>query len=193
MAEKVTQIDLMDRNAPKEQKGRSPENVKGEESPAGGISPAHPKKPKKKVMMVLILGMVVLTGGFLGADYLGYLSLLGLSKKAPSLEASPKKSEIGETLKLSPLIINLNEENGRHYLKTTIVLEVEDKKWVERIQPRMSVFTDMVILIISDKTLEDMRSNDFKERLREELLTTFNEHLGQRGIRQIYFDEFLFQ
>jgi len=96
-------------------------------------------------------------------------------------------------LKFSPLIINLNEENGRHYLKTTIVLELDEKKWAEKIQPRMSVFTDTAILIVSEKNLEDMRANDFKERLKEELLNSFNGHLGQKGIRQVYFDEFLFQ
>lgn len=193
MPDKATQIDLIDPKTPRDQKGRSPESVRGEGSPAGGIAPSNPKKPKKKALIILMLGMVILAGGVLGADYLGHLSLLGLSKKTSSLEASPKKSEIGETLKLTPLIVNLNETNGRHYLKVTIVLEVDDKKWVERIQQRISVFTDMVILILSDKTLEDMRTNDFKERLREELLQEFNGYLGAEGIRRIYFDEFLFQ
>ncbi len=138
--------------------------------------------------------MVLLVGGGIGvATYLGILSIPALST-ARSSEASPsKKAEIGETVKLSPLIINLNEENGRHYLKATIILELEDRKWVEPIQTRMSVFTDTVILIVSEKRLEDLRKGDFKERLKEELLVEFNGHLGQKGIRNIYFDEFLFQ
>lgn len=138
--------------------------------------------------------MVLLVGGGIGvATYLGFLSIPALSTARPS-EASPsKKAEIGETVKLSPLIINLNEENGKHYLKATIVLELEDKKWVEPIQTRMPVFTDTVILIVSEKRLEDLRKGYFKERLKEELLEKFNGHLGQKGIRNIYFDEFLFQ
>ncbi len=193
MADKVTQIDLINLNTLKGQEGHPPEDVGGKGSPSGIILSAQQRRSKKKPLTIGVLGVIVLASSFLGAGYFGYLPFLGISKQQPSLEASPKKSGIGETLKLNPLIINLNEANGRHYLKVTIVLEVDDKKWVERIQQRVSVFSDMVILILSDKTLEDMRANDFKERLREELLKEFNGSLGAEGIRRIYFDEFLFQ
>ncbi len=147
----------------------------------------------KKVILVGGI-LVILLGGALGmAAYLGYLPIKGRSDANPSESTSAKKLDIGETLKFSPLIINLNEENGRHYLKTTIVLELDDKKWTEPIQTRMSLFTDTIILTVSEKKLEDLRRGDFKERLKEELLEKFNGHLGQKGIRQIYFDEFLFQ
>lgn len=145
---------------------------------------------------VILLGaiLVILLGGTVGiATYLGYLSIGVRSDANPPESASTQKTEIGETLKFSPLIINLNEENGRHYLKTTIVLELDDKKWLEPIQTRMSLFTDTIILTVSEKKLEDLRRGDFKEHLKEELLEKFNGHLGQKVIRQIYFDEFLFQ
>ncbi len=147
---------------------------------------------KKVILVGGILG--ILLGGAVGmAAYLGYLPVMGRSDAKPSDSTSAKKLDIGETLKFSPLIINLNEENGRHYLKTTIVLELDDKKWTDPIQTRMSLFTDTIILTVSEKKLEDLRRGDFKERLKEELLEKFNGHLGQKGIRQIYFDEFLFQ
>ncbi|MCX8118304.1 MAG: flagellar basal body-associated FliL family protein [Desulfobacterota bacterium] len=150
-----------------------------------------------KVIKYILIGgimMVLVVGGGLGlALYLGYLSPPTQSNARPA-EASPSKTtEMGEIVKLSPLIINLNEENGRHYLKTRILLELEDKKWVEPVQARMSIFTDTVILSVSEKKLDDLRKGDFKERLKEELLQKFNGHLGQKGIRRIYFDEFLFQ
>lgn len=193
MAEKETKIDRIHFDSAKNPKDIA-SNTKGDvPSLSGVMEDAVGKKSKKSLFIVGILGLVILSGAIGAAGYLGYLSIPGLSSATPPESAPSKKPEIGEILKLSPLIINLNEENGRHYLKTTIVLELDEKKWAEKIQTRMSVFTDAVILIISEKKLEEIKANDFKERLKEELLKTFNGHLGQKGIRQIYFDEFLFQ
>lgn len=193
MADQETKIDLINLNSKKEQKGVTVAGQEKGTSPAGGIEETGKKKWKKVIWIAGALGIVLISGAVLVVGYLGYIPIPGISVADSPASVSSGKTEMGEMVKLSPLIINLNEENGRHYLKTTIVLEVVDKKWVERIQQRMSVFTDMVILIVSDKKLEDMRTSGFKERLREELLTRFNGHFGEKGVAQIYFDEFLFQ
>jgi len=193
MAEKETKIDLINLNSEKASRGVESSRKGDGASPAEAVDKAGKGKSKKFIFIAGILGFVILTGAIGAAGYLGYLSIPGISAAKPPEPAPSQKPEIGETLKFSPLVINLNEENGRHYLKTTIVLELDEKKWAEKIQPRMSVFTDAVILIVSEKSLEDMKANDFKERLKEELLENFNRHLGQKGIRRIYFDEFLFQ
>ncbi|MBM4341456.1 MAG: flagellar basal body-associated FliL family protein [Deltaproteobacteria bacterium] len=193
MAEKETKIDLINLNSGKDPKGVASAGKGDAASPAEAIDKAGKGKSKKFIFIAVILGFVILAGAIGAAGYLGYLSIPGISGANPPEPTPSKKPEMGETLKFSPLIINMNEENGRHYLKTTIVLELDEKKWAEKIQSRMSVFTDAVILIVSEKRLEDMKANDFKERLKEELLNSFNGHLGQKGIRRVYFDEFLFQ
>ncbi len=193
MANKETKIDLMEPGATKDPKG-VPSAQKGEEpSPPGAMERGAKKKSKKFILIIGLIGFVLLAGAIGTAGYLGYIPIPGISAANQTKESQTNRAEIGEILKFSPLIINLNEENGRHYLKTTIVLELDEKKWAEKIQSRMSVFTDTVIMIVSEKRLEDMKANDFKERLKEELLKSFNGHLGQKGIRRIYFDEFLFQ
>lgn len=193
MAEKETKIDLMEPAGNRDSK-KIPPVQKEEDSPLpGATGKGTKKKPKKFILIIGLIGLALIGGGIGAAGYLGYLTIPGLSAATPSEPAPSEKLDIGEILKFSPLIINLNEENGRHYLKTTIVLELDEKKWAEKIQARMSVFTDTVILIVSEKKLEDTKTSDFKERLKEELLTAFNKHLGQKAIRQIYFDEFLFQ
>lgn len=191
MADKETTIDLI-------HLGKGPKDVVsdakgGSSSSSEAKGEVVKKKSKKFIFVAGMMGIVFIAGAIGAAGYLGYLKIPGTSVANPPEPALSKKQDIGETLKISPLIINLNEENGRHYLKTTIVLELDEKKWAEKVQSRMSVFTDTVILIVSEKRLEDLQANDFKERLKEELLKRFNEHLGQRGIRRIYFDEFLFQ
>ncbi len=193
MGKKKTKIDLMDVPSEIDPKDGVSAGREEGESPVEANQKNRSGKPKRFILMAILLGSVILAGGIGAAGYLGYLPLPVRSSSHSADPIPPPKGEMGETLKFSPLIINLNEESGRHYLKTTIVLELDDKKWAEPIQTRMSVFIDTVILTVSAKKLDDLKMADFKERLKKELLAQFNEHLGQKGIRQIYFDEFLFQ
>ncbi len=106
---------------------------------------------------------------------------------------SPERMEIGAAVKLAPLVINLREESGRHYLKVTVVLEVLKKDWVEEVNKRMSSMTDTILLTLSDKQLQDLKRPESKEELKKELLTRINEHFDRQKISRIYFDEFLYQ
>jgi len=96
-------------------------------------------------------------------------------------------------LKMTPLIINLHESAGDHYIKTTLVLEIGQKEWMEEVQARMPSLTDMMILTLGDKKLEELRKPENRDHLKKELLEKANQQFPSAKIRQIYFDEFLFQ
>jgi len=150
-------------------------------------------KRMKKTLIFGMAGLVFLCGSVGAAWKLRWITLSGSSHgKKPGSPIS-ERSEIGPTVKLAPLTLNLREESGRNYLKVTIVLEIGKKDWVEEIQSRMPTLTDMVILTFCDKRLEDLRHPEAKEQLKQELLAKMNQHLDSNKIKQIYFDEFLFQ
>jgi len=96
-------------------------------------------------------------------------------------------------VKLSPLIINLNEAGGRHYLKMTLVLEIAEGDWTKDVQGRIPSLTDMVILTLGDKRLEELRKPEAKEKFKKELQQKANQIVGGEKIKRVYFDEFLFQ
>lgn len=148
-----------------------------------------------KMSFLLLVGLLglVLAAGLGAAAYLGYLPIPGFSG-GPKGEARPSKgSELGPTIKLSPLIVNLKGDHGGDYLKTTLILEIDRKEWVEEIQSKISSITDLVISTLCDKKIEEVKRPGFKENLRKELLEKVNIPQGARKIRQIYFDEFLYQ
>ncbi|MGD0623615.1 MAG: flagellar basal body-associated FliL family protein [Thermodesulfobacteriota bacterium] len=147
---------------------------------------------KIKILIVAVAGFVLIGGGVGAALYLGWISIPGFpsTKKTAVISTPPK---IGPMLKISPLVINLKEEGGRHYIKTTIVLEIGQKEWVEEVQSRIPLFSDLAILTLSDKRLEDLKNSAAKENLRKELLVKVNQALDSPKVNQIYFDEFLYQ
>jgi len=105
----------------------------------------------------------------------------------------PASAAIGPMLKISPLIINLKEEGGKHYIKTTIILEIGQPEWLEEVRSRVSLLTDLAILTLGDKQLKELQNAEAKENLKKELLIKINQALGSPKVAQIYFDEFLFQ
>jgi flagellar basal body-associated protein FliL len=155
-----------------------------------------PKKPSKKKLIFLLGGAgIFLIGAFAGtAVYLKWIEIPGLSFSNKTAQAAPKPViDVGPMVKLSPLIINLNESSSRHYLKMTLVLEIGKKDWVEDVQGRIPSLTDMVIVTLGDKRIEDLRKTEARENVKKELLQKANQILAGEKIRRIYFDEFLFQ
>ena len=147
---------------------------------------------KIKILIVAGAGFVLIGGGLGAAIYLDWISIPGLtSTKKPSVIPLPPR--IGAMLKISPLVINLKEEGGRHYVKTTIVLEIGQNEWVEEVKSRIPLLTDLAILTLSDKRLEDLKNTAAKENLKKELLGKVNQALNSPKVNQIYFDEFLYQ
>ena len=191
---KKTEIDLVKLDSDQGNEGPSSPRPKGkppsEDSGAEGLKKRGMKKP------LLIYGMAgfILLGGAVGAGgYLGYIPIPGLSQSKISAPPKPASKEMGPVLKLSPLVVNLKEESGRSYLRTTIVLELESDKVGEEIKSRMSLLTDRAISVLSDKMLDNMRQPASKEQLKQELLSNLNQLFESPRIKGIYFDEFLFQ
>jgi len=187
---KETKIDLIQLDSPPSKPGAKGEAAAPQEEKGA------PKPRNIKILITLVVGFVLLGGGMGAALYLGWLSIPGfsLTKKNTVLSASASASaEIGPMVKMSPLIINLKEESGHHYIKASIVLEIGRKDWIEEVQSRVPLLTDLAILTLSDKRLEELKSSGAKENLKKELLMKVNQSLDSLKVKQIYFDEFLYQ
>jgi flagellar basal body-associated protein FliL len=149
----------------------------------------------KKIFLLGAAGLFLIAGGAGGAAYMGYLSipLPFLAKESKIENVPPPPPSIGPMVKLNPLVINLKDEKGRHYVKVRIILEVARPGWVEEINARLPLLTDIVILTLSDKHLADLRDPGAKDSLKNDFLKKFNESLQGEKISQIYFDEFIYQ
>ena len=146
-----------------------------------------------KKFVPIIVGLVVVLGGAVAASQFGYVSIPGSSRGEKPRVSAPEQGEMGPTIKLNPLIINLKEENGRSYLKSTTVLEVSRKEEVEEVNKAMPLITDLIILTLGEKRLEDLKEPDSKEKLKQELVTKMNQYFPSKPIKRIYFDEFLYE
>lgn len=156
---------------------------------------AAPLKNKKRNFLKLgiILLLLLISGGSL-IYYLQVIQIrFGTKNNEAKANEPPKEISVGPMIKLSPLIINLNEKEGRHFLKVTLVLEAEQAKWVEEIQAKTSQLTNMIIIHLSDKKLADIHQREAKENLKKELIEKITKILAGPKVKQIYWEEFLYQ
>jgi len=106
---------------------------------------------------------------------------------------SPSTEEIGPIYRFEPIIVNLNEEGARRYLKVTLNLELSNEdviKEIELLKPRL---LDSFITLFSSKKLSDIESVEGKKNLRREIVAEINSHLNTGMVINAYFIEFMIQ
>ncbi|MCS6924371.1 MAG: flagellar basal body-associated FliL family protein [Candidatus Binatia bacterium] len=95
--------------------------------------------------------------------------------------------------RLDPFVVNLADQPGRRYLRTTLQLvlhQPQDKERVEQATPRVR---DAVLLLLSSKRAEELLTVEGKTQLREEILKQINTTIGKETVAAVYFVDFLIQ
>jgi|WetSurMetagenome_2_1015567.scaffolds.fasta_scaffold205921_2 flagellar basal body-associated protein FliL len=111
-------------------------------------------------------------------------------------------------------IINLNEPNGRRYIKVSITLEFEphvaavekpatgggegaaptvdpSTAFQTEISAKAPIIDDIIISLISQKKFDELYTADGKEKLRKEIMDQLNSSLPEYRIMSVYFTEFV--
>ncbi len=162
---------------------------------------APANKLSKKMLFIAAGVLVLLAGGGVTA-----FMLLGGDKPAPqaaasgtagggTLAANPagQAEVIGPMVDIEPFIVNILDQDGTRYLKAAITLEMADAKAVETVNQRMPQLRDAILLLIGNKTFNELSDLQGKLQLRSELLDRLNKILSNGSVRKIYFTDFVVQ
>lgn len=156
------------------------EEVKKEQAKGGG---------KKKLFLFLILGVVIIAvaaGGMF--ILLGKKGEEGKDTKTNKKAHNPKNALF---IDFDPIIVNLLDPTGKRYLQVKLSLEVADKKIEEEVKKREPVIKDVILQVLSGKTVEEVVVPEAKEKIKQELLKRINETLGEELITNIYITQYI--
>jgi len=154
-------------------------------------------KGKKKIMLFAMIGVAVLV--LAGGGFFAYTKFLApkpaIEGKESLAEEEKKKKPEAETaiLELEPFVVNLSDPKGKRYLKVKISLEVESAEKAEKAKKSIPKMRDMVIMMLTSLTFEEVMTPEGKIRVRDELLERFNLVMRPDRIQNIYFTEFVIQ
>ena len=158
-------------------------------------------KGGKSLMVVIVVALLLVAGVGAGAYFLG-------AKKAqaePQQGATAAQAEegakqgppaplIGPMVDIPSFIVNiLDKDGGTRYLKATITLETENAATAAELKERFPQVKDAILLLIGNKTFDDLRDLQGKMQLRAELLGRVNGLLKTGKVTHIYFTDFVVQ
>jgi flagellar basal body-associated protein FliL len=92
-----------------------------------------------------------------------------------------------------PVIVNLAETNAERYFKVNLVLEMDGEALGAEIEERKPQIMDLLINILSNKTLENISTTSGRNMLRQEMIDKINALLETGRLVNIYFTEFVVQ
>jgi flagellar basal body-associated protein FliL len=119
-----------------------------------------PKKKKGKLPIIIVLALVLGAGGFFGMKARG-----GEKKEKPAIK-------LGKVAPLEEFLVNLKEPES--YVRTTISLQFDDKFEVAKLEECKDAIRDAVILKLSSKGINDVRTLEAKQALKRELAQAIN-------------------
>jgi len=158
-----------------------------------GETQEAPKK-KSRLLFFIILGVTLLLLG--GGGFFTYKKFLAPQPVAPAEgEATQAEAQtpIGEIFALEPFVVNLADPQGKRYLKLKIEIELESPAAVEKATKVAPKLRDMVIMMLTSLSFEEVMTPEGKIRIRDELLERFNQIMRPDRIKSIYFTEFVVQ
>jgi flagellar FliL protein len=154
---------------------------------------------KLLLIVIIILLLLLLIIGGLVAYFL-------LSNNSDNTQASDQKqekivkkkkvsdmAEVGPIYPLDQFIVNLVSNNADRYLKCKISFELDSPDLQQEVDKKLPAIRDIIINILSSKTVEEIQTAKGKEKLKEEIRRKVNEILTTGEIRHVYFTEFVIQ
>ena len=164
------------------------QEVKGTEEGGGA-------KKKSKLLLFILLGIAVLL--LAGGGFFAYTTFLAPKPQVEDPMAGVKPEQltetVGEMFSLEQFVVNLSDPQGKRYLRLTISLELESLEAVDRATKLVPKLRDMVIVLLTSLTFEEVMTPEGKIQIRDELLERFNQILRPDRVRNIYFTDFVVQ
>lgn len=93
---------------------------------------------------------------------------------------------------LETFIVNLAGSRGRRVARVNIEFEVANAEVVAELDQRKAQVRDIVIILLSGKTYEQIEKPDGRGQLRDEIKDTVNAFLTQGKIESVYFTDFIY-
>lgn len=162
------------------------------------------QEPKKEggnkllLIVIIVLLLLLLVIGGLVAYFL--LSGNDNTQQPPQQQQKIEKkhkvdsmAEIGPIYPLDPFVVNLVSPNADRYLKCKIDLELDSPDLQKEIDKKLPAIRDLIIQILSSKSVEEIQTAKGKQKLKEEIKRKINEILTTGEIKNVYFTEFVIQ
>ncbi|HKJ65668.1 MAG TPA: flagellar basal body-associated FliL family protein [Desulfopila sp.] len=154
---------------------------------------------KKKIIIISVVATVLLLVLIAGAAAVFFFLTgnEGEDKKQSRLEVPvpelDKSSSIGPMVNIDEFIVNIISAENSHYVKASFTLELNNEVVSEEVERRMPQIRDSILLLLGNKTYDELQDLQGKKQLKAELTSKINSFLVTGRVKSIYFTQFVVQ
>ncbi len=147
----------------------------------------------KKKLIIIIAAVLLLIGVGAGVFLFigGEEEKLSPEEEQAALEKQAK--QVGPMVSIETFIVNILDDEESRYLKAAITIEASNQEAAMELNERMPQIKDAVLLLVGNKTFDELRDMQGKIQLRAELINRLNGILVKGKVKRIYFTDFVVQ
>lgn len=150
-----------------------------------------------KKMIILGLAGLLLLGGGGGAAWF-FMGEVMKKKKSPGgtdehAKTDDHAGEPGPVMELDPFLLNLADRDELRFLKVSIKLELDRPEETTDYQAKVPAIRDALLVLLSSKESQLLRTVNGKRRIREEIMARVNTVLSKGKVANVYFTDFIIQ
>jgi flagellar FliL protein len=172
------------------------EKLKAPEEPQAEQGQDAGKKSKgfpKKILVIGIMQVALAAAAFIVVKAI----ILPRTQAGPGDGAhavAAEHREPGQIHLIDNIIVNPAGTNGTRYLSTSIGLEVEKAaEMAEKMEELTPIMRDILIAVLSSKTLDDLSSSQAREQMRVEIQRGINAAIAPEKVIKVYFVDYVLQ
>ncbi|MRR58606.1 MAG: flagellar basal body protein FliL [Deltaproteobacteria bacterium] len=144
------------------------------------------KKGKMKLILI-ICAAVILVGGVVA----GYFIFSGGHGKVD--KAKTESAGVPVIYTMDPFIVNIYDGQDLRYLRVKVEMEVSDEETKTVLGGRQAQIRDTILVLLSAKTLLDVRDQQGKNQLRQEIFSAVSRLFQSGKVLKVYFTDFVVQ
>jgi len=119
-------------------------------------------------------------------------------KEIQEIKTAEAKTDIIDEQKefffsMAPFVVNLADQESKHYLKANIELGVRRKDILDEIEQRNPQIRDIILFVLMNKRFEEINSLAGKKQLKHELISRISNALRTGTVQTIYLTDFIVQ
>lgn len=142
---------------------------------------------KKKSKAPLMIGLLVLVMAVAAGVTVKVVLAKGHAKKGP------QKVEVGTVVPLDDFLLNTADPSGDHYVKATLAIGLIKGVDADGFKNKIPIVRDAIVMDLSSKTMEQLRTTPDKMALKSELTDKINQELGEKDVADVYLESFATQ
>lgn len=150
---------------------------------------AQEKGSGKMKLIIIILASVLVAGGGVA----GYFIFAGGHKGEAEAKTESESTGAPSIFSMEPFIVNIYDGQDLRYLRVRVELEVASEEVKVETEARKAQLRDAILVLLTTKTMLDIRDQQGKNQLRQEIFTVSNNILPPGKLKKVYFTDFVVQ